>query len=110
MKVSLNENMSETQPRTTDGDREDAVSATDPNHHGHKRRRKKRSKRHKYTVEEKEEKIEGGSFHTNNNNIPGDKLQLDNEVTNRNSFTTWSCHSLLSNLSSEIASHTQSGY
>ena len=73
----------------TDGDRDHAVSATDPDHHGHKRRRKKRSKRHKHTVEEKEKKIEGGSFHTNNNNIPGDKLQLDNEVTNRNSFTTW---------------------
>ena len=92
MKVSLIENMSETQPRTTDGDREDAVSATDPNHHGHKRRRKKRSKRHKYTVEEKEEKIEGGSFYLNNNNVPEAVLKLDNEVTKRNKrniFTTW---------------------
>ena len=81
--------MSGTQDRNTDGDREDDASANDHNHHGHKRRRKKRSKRHKYTVEEKEKKIEGGSFHTDNNNIPGDKLQLDNEVTNRNSFTTY---------------------
>ena len=81
--------MSGTQDRNTDGDRDHAVSATDPNHHDHKRRRKKRSKRHKYMVEEKEEKIEGGSFHANNNNISGDKLQLDNEVTNRNSFTTY---------------------
>ena len=98
--------MSGTQDRNTDGDEDHDASATDPNHHhGHKRRRKKRSKRHTYTVEqEKEEKIEGGSFHPNNNNISGDKLQLDNEVTNRNSFTTWSYHSLLSNnLSSESA-------
>ena len=84
--------MSGTQDRNTDGDREHAVSATDPNQHGHKRRRKKRSKRHKYTVEEKEEKIEGGSFHTNNNNVPEAVLKLDNEVTKRNKriiFTTW---------------------
>ena len=97
--------MSGTQDRNTDGDREDDASANDHNHHGHKRRRKKRSKRHKYTVEQEiEKKIEGGSFHTNNNNIPGAELQLDNEVTNnRNSFTSWSCHSLLSNLSGESA-------
>ena len=44
------------------GDRDHAVSASDPNNHGHKRRRKKRSKRHKHTVEEKEKKIEGGQL------------------------------------------------
>ena len=94
MKVSLNENMSETQPRKTDGDREDAVSATDPNHHGHKRRRKKRSKRHKYTVKEKEEKIEGGTFYTNNNNVPEAVLKLDNEVTKRKKYFYHLVHSL----------------
>ena len=96
MKVSLIENMSETQPRTTDGDREDAVSATDSNHHGHKRRRKKRSKRHKYTVEEKEEKIEGGSFYknNNNNNVPEAVLKLDNEVTKRKKYFYHLVHSL----------------
>ena len=96
--------MSETQPKTIERNKDDDASANDHNHHGHKRRRKKRSKRHKYTVEQEiEKKIEGGSFHTNNNNIPGAELQLDNEVTNRNSFTSWSCHSLLSNLSGESA-------
>ena len=78
--------MSGTQDRNTDGDEDHAVSATDPNHHGHKRRRKKRSKRHKYTVEETEEKIEGGSFYTNNNNVPEAVLKLDNEVTKRNEY------------------------
>ena len=84
--------MSRTQDRNTDGDRDHAVSATDPNHHDHKRRRKKRSKRHKYMVEEKEEKIEGGSFYLNNNNVPEAVLKLDNEVTKRNKrniLTTW---------------------
>ena len=91
-KVSINEIMSETQPKTTDRYKDDDASANDHNHHGHKRRRKKRSKRHKHTLEEKEEKIEGGSFYTNNNNVPEAVLKLDNEVTKRNKrniFTNW---------------------